>query len=80
MVDQVLHKSLLFPDLFNSELQIAIEKYIAPIHSGGYRIAFLFMEIFVDNLPSLKTPNMLHVIPPIMVETTCALQVFPLFS
>jgi hypothetical protein len=68
-------------DLLDYEPQIAAKKYIAPIHLVEWSTAFLFMEIIIYNYAFSKDPqSILHTIPPLVVETTCALEVFPLFS
>ncbi len=41
-------------DLYNCELQIMVEKYIAPTHLGEYSTAFLFVDIVVYNYASFK--------------------------
>ncbi len=81
MVDEVLQKSLFHLDLFNSEPHIVTETHITPIHLGEQLIASLYAEIIVCNYAFFKDPkSILHVIPLLVVETTCALQVFHLFS
>jgi hypothetical protein len=56
------------------------KKYIAPTHLGEYSIASLFMEIIVYNYAFSKDhKSILHAISPLLIKTTCALHVFPLF-
>jgi hypothetical protein len=57
-----------------------VEKYIAPIHLGEYLVAYFFMEIVVCNCAFFEDhQSIFHTLPPLVVETKCALQVL-LFS
>jgi uncharacterized PurR-regulated membrane protein YhhQ (DUF165 family) len=53
---------------------------IAPTHLSEYSTTFFFVEIVVcDYAFSEHHQSILHTLPPIVVEMTCALQVFHLF-
>jgi hypothetical protein len=54
MANQVLQKSLLRLDFYNSKPQIVAKKYIAPIHLGEYSTTSLSMDIIVCNYAFYK--------------------------
>jgi len=75
-----MQKSLICLDFFNFKPLNIAEKYIAPIHLGEYSIISLFVATVIYNFAFSEDPqSIFHIVPPFVVETTCALQVFPLF-
>ncbi len=76
MTDQVLLKSLLRLDPYDSKPQIATKKYITPMHLGEYSTASFYVEIIIYNHAFFEDhQSIFHALPPLVVET-CVMHVF----